>query len=221
MIWTRGVDTDAFSPSHRSEDLRSRWHVSERRPAILYVGRVSREKGLDLLPLLRECLHSRRIEHQFVIAGDGPMRRELQRRLPDAVFTGVLNRQDVAAAFAAGDVFLFPSRTDTAGNVVLEAQASGLPVLVSDGGGPKENILPGRTGFVVSRMDADAWADALVPLLRDAAARKQTGEAARRYAESRRWEVALEPLYRAYREVALAPRSQPLSTAAVEQGFAS
>src|SRR5215470_11129152 len=177
-IWTRGIDTEAFSPSRRSEQLRRAWHVCDRRPAVIYVGRVSREKGLDLLPALRDRLHRRGIEHQLVIAGDGPMRRELQSRLGDAVFTGVLNRRDVAEAFASGDVFVFPSRTDTAGNVVLEAQASGLPVVVSDAGGPKENMLPGSTGVVVSSSDPDDWADALVPLLQNAAERKRLGDAA-------------------------------------------
>ena len=200
LVWSRGVDTNDFSPAHRCERLRAGWGVSDRRPAILYVGRVSAEKGLHLLPAIQAALDELRLPHRFVIAGTGPMVGELRSTLREAVFTGVLDRAEVARAFASADVFVFPSRTDTAGNVVLEAQASGLPVLVADAGGPKENMLSGRTGFIVSG-DASSWAQALVPLLRDLQLRRRLGAAARDYARTRRWEEALAPLYRTYREV--------------------
>ena len=161
--WVRGVDCDAFSPDRRSRQLREEWGVDDHRPAILYVGRVSREKGLDLLPALQVRLHALGVDHRFVIAGDGPMLGELRAGLEDAVFTGALSRPEVARAFGSADVFVFPSRTDTAGNMVLEAQASGLPVLVSDAGGPKENMVPGQTGIVVSGTDPVQWAAALAP----------------------------------------------------------
>jgi glycosyltransferase involved in cell wall biosynthesis len=93
-------------------------------------------------------------------------------------------------------VFLFPSRTDTAGNVVLEAQASGLPVLVSDAGGPRENLQPGRTGCVCGTL-LD-FARRAAELVRNADKRQQFGAAARQCALTRRWETALEPLYRSY-----------------------
>ena len=86
------------------------------------------------------------LDHRLVVVGDGPLPRELAAACPDAVFTGMLGRDAVAEAFASADLFVFPSRTDTAGNVVLEAQASGLPVLVSDAGGPRENIIVGDHG---------------------------------------------------------------------------
>ena len=130
-------------------------------PAILYVGRVSWEKGLRLMALLSRRLHARCIAHRIVVAGGGPALAELKRQLPDAVFTGNLSRPAVAEAFASADVFAFPSRTDTAGNVVLEAQASGLPVVVSDAGGPRENLVPGETGLVCEGSDPEAWADAV------------------------------------------------------------
>ncbi len=205
-IWTRGVDTDAFSPVHRSEHLRRSWRVSSERPAILYVGRISREKGLDLLPVLERRLREVGIPHRFILVGHGPMLQELRETLDDAVFTGSLDRQAVAAAFAAADIFLFPSRTDTAGNVVLEAQASGVPVLVSDAGGPRENMRPGVTGAVVSGIDPDGWVDALARLLCDQALRVRMGQHAREYACGRRWDTALQPLYRTYQDVLVARR---------------
>jgi glycosyltransferase involved in cell wall biosynthesis len=193
-IWTRGVDTDAFTPSRR-------WGVSDQRPAILYVGRVSREKGLDVLCGLQRSLGLLGLRYRLIIAGAGPMVPELRSRLDDAVFTGTLNRDDVATAFASADLLLFPSRTDTAGNVVLEAQASALPVIVSDAGGPSENMVHGQTGFIVSGVGPDAWAWWLVPLLRDRQLRLRLGANARRYALSRSWASSLEPLYQTYQDL--------------------
>jgi glycosyltransferase involved in cell wall biosynthesis len=200
VVWPRGVDTDLFAPAKRSCALREAWHVSDKRPAILYVGRVSREKGLALLPAIRDRLHALGLEHRLVIAGQGPMAPELRAQLPDAVFTGVLSRAQVSEVFASADVFLFPSRTDTAGNVVLEAQASGLPVVLSSDGGPRENVAEGRSALVCQSDDPREWATALAK----AAASRGMGQAAREYALTRRWEDALEPLYRAYREVCVA-----------------
>ncbi len=200
-IWTRGVDTTLFSPARRSEHMRESWHVDHRRPAILYVGRISREKGLDLLVPLQRRLHALGIQHRFIIAGQGPMLDELKRTLPDAVFTGVLSREAVATAFASADLFLFPSRTDTAGNVVLEAQASGLPVVVSTCGGPSENMQPHRTGLTCDTVDVEEWAAAVATILRAPERRAAMAEVARTYALSRQWTQALSPLYATYEEM--------------------
>jgi glycosyltransferase involved in cell wall biosynthesis len=202
-LWPRGVDTSLFSPSKRSTTLRNSWHVSDRRPALLYVGRVSKEKQLLLLPAVQNRLHRMGVEHRFVIAGGGPLLPELKTLMPEAVFTGPLSREAVADAFASSDLFVFPSRTDTAGNVVLEAQASGLPVMISGSGGPRENMLAGRTGLVCHRDDADEWAQAIAGLLRDRSRHAAMRAAAREYASSRTWEVALQPLYRAYQDAAM------------------
>jgi glycosyltransferase involved in cell wall biosynthesis len=129
------------------------------------------------------------------------MEEELRAGLPGAVFTGVLHGERLAAAYASADAFVFPSRTDTAGNVVLEAQASGLPVLVSGSGGPRENMVDGQTGHVVHDAAPEAWLHRLVPLLDHARYREAMGAAARRYAEGRTWERALEPLFRTYRQL--------------------
>jgi glycosyltransferase involved in cell wall biosynthesis len=118
-VWPRGVDATLFCPSKRSAALRDLWHVADRRPALLYVGRVSREKGLIQLPAISDRLHAMGLEHRFVIVGDGPLLPTLRASLPDAVFTGVLSRAAVAKVFASADCFVFPSSTDTAGNVVL------------------------------------------------------------------------------------------------------
>lgn len=212
-IWPRGVDTELFQPSRRSASWRREWRVAEDRPALLYVGRLSREKGLLRLPLLSAALHRRGIDHRLVFAGDGPVRRELSDACPDAVFLGSLDRGAVATAFASSDVFVFPSTTDTAGNVVLEAQASGVPVVVSATGGPKENLLPGQTGLVCDD-DLVTWMDALSWLTGSRETRRDMGEAARGYALTRRWDLALAPLYDAYRAVSRGASGQRLVEAA-------
>jgi glycosyltransferase involved in cell wall biosynthesis len=195
-VWRRGVSNTLFNPARRSAELRERWGVSADRPALLYVGRVSREKGLSLLRPLSRFLEYAGVAHRLVIVGDGPMRSALAASCPDAIFTGTMTPDGVATAMASADLFVFPSETDTAGNVVLEAQASGLPVLVSRIGGPSENMRHGDTGFACG--DLTDFARRAAQLLRNAGRRSEYSEAARRYAMTRSWESALEPLYRAY-----------------------
>jgi glycosyltransferase involved in cell wall biosynthesis len=201
-IWTRGVDTERFAPSRRSAAMRQAWGVDDARPALIYVGRLSREKGLELVPAIARTLRDAGVDHRLVFVGDGPMRQALQQACPDAVFTGALPHVDVATAMASADVFLFPSRTDTLGNVVLEAQASGVPVLVSDAGGPRENIVEGETGFVCAERGALDMPVRTLQLASDRTKRVAMGEAARAYALSRSWTSAMAPLYEAWREVA-------------------
>lgn len=200
VVWRRGVDTALFDPGRRRRDLRDQWRARDR-PVLLYVGRVSREKGLALLPELQASIYGRGISHRLVIVGDGPYRRELGRLCPDAVFTGTLGRQDVADAYASADLFVFPSTTDTAGNVVLEAQASGLPAVVADAGGPREQMVPGVTGLVTDG-SVRQLGEAVAVLARDTTVRRQMSAAARAFACTRRWSDALAPLYETWREVA-------------------
>jgi glycosyltransferase involved in cell wall biosynthesis len=200
-LWTRGVDTDQFTPAKRSAALRETWGVSDARPALIYVGRLSREKGLELIPSIARTLRDAGVDHRFVFVGDGPMRSALQQSCPDAVFTGALPHAEVATLMASADLFIFPSRTDTLGNVVLEAQACGIPVLVSDAGGPRENIREGESGFVCSEGGALEMRVRALQLASDRTRRVAMGEAARAYALSRSWTSAMAPLYDAYREV--------------------
>jgi glycosyltransferase involved in cell wall biosynthesis len=199
-IWSRGIDTCRFRPGLRSRALREAWNVSDDRPAILYAGRLSREKGLACVPRVHEALVSRGLPHRFVFAGDGPMREELSKLSRDAVFTGTLTHDDMAVAMASADLFVFPSATDSLGNVVLEAQASGLPVLVTDQGGPRENLLHGVSGQVLPAGDANAFAACIADLLTNPDRRSRMSEAARSYAVTRGWQPALDALYRAWRD---------------------
>jgi glycosyltransferase involved in cell wall biosynthesis len=197
-IWSRGVDARKFSPARASQSWRDMWHVDASRPAILYVGRLSREKGLDLIGPIRHRLRRHGVDHQFVFVGDGPMRPALAALCPDGVFLGTLPHDRVAVAMASSDLFLFPSTTDTLGNVVLEAQASGLPVIVSDQGGPSQQVLPNVSGVVCPARDDRAFSAAILRLIRAPEERMAMSRAARAYADTRDWPRALEPLLSAW-----------------------
>lgn len=196
FIFTRGTDLDFYNPRHRDEEY-YKPHGIAGRVIFVYTGRVSREKNLDVVidaftrdPLLQE-------KAALAIVGDGPYREELQRRdlPPMIVFPGFVKGRELARAYAAGDVFVFPSTTDTYGNSVLEAQASGLPALVSNEGGPKEIILPGESGFALPGYDPDAWRAAMRSLVESGDLRQRMAAAARARAATRDWTTAFREFW--------------------------
>lgn len=202
----RGVDTSGFSPAFRGEGWRATWGA--RQPIkVLYVGRVSREKNLPLLAEAFRLLAARRRDLCLVVVGDGPYRDSMQtalRGLP-VHFPGVLKGADLATAYASCDLFAFPSETDTYGRVVLEAQASGLPVVVSASGGPKDAMLEGRTGLVVRPMTAAALAGAIEGLAASDVARARMGGQARRFALARTLDTSFNAFWNLHRRLAAAP----------------
>ncbi|HEV3074810.1 MAG TPA: glycosyltransferase, partial [Thermoanaerobaculia bacterium] len=139
----RGVDADFFHPGKRDGRFYRRFGIDGAAFKFLYVGRVSLEKNLDALMTSFQGFLDGGRQAQLVVVGDGPYLKELARRYrrPEILFTGFLHGEDLARAYAGADVFVFPSTTDTFGNVVLEAQAAGLPAIVSDRGGPQEIVL--------------------------------------------------------------------------------
>lgn len=199
-LFPRGVDTRRFHPDKRNDAfIRERFQV--RAPLrLLYVGRISREKNLSALADAFRMLSRRRHDVQLVVVGDGPYRARLEEELRDtpAVFTGYLGGDDLARVYASCDLFVFPSTTDTFGNVVLEAQASGLPVLVTHDGGPKENMIPGITGLVVDG-HAESLLHGMERLLGDRGAMRKMGAAARRAMEERSFERAFDETWGMYR----------------------
>lgn len=200
-VWGRGVDTDLFNPDRRSAWLRAAWRADDTRPVLMYVGRISEEKGVRQLPALHDELQRLGHAHRLVVIGDGPLRAEIARQCPDAVCPGTIGKESLADAYASADVFVFPSTTDTAGNVVLEAQSSGLPVVVSDVGGPKEQMRAGETGLVCGNAPGE-WTSAIARLLDDSGGRRAMGRAARAFAMTRTWEATLTPLFDTYRAMA-------------------
>lgn len=166
-----------FSPEHRDPSLWQRLGVTQSR-RVLYVGRISEEKNLRLLASSWRWVAGRVPDAALVVAGEGPFLPELKRLLEGtpAYFLGHQNDAQLGPLYASADLFAFPSRTDTLGQVVLEAMSSGLPAIVSDTGGPSELVDDGHTGLVLparSESDVNVWAEALVRLLEDGALRQR------------------------------------------------
>jgi phosphatidylinositol alpha 1,6-mannosyltransferase len=201
-LWSRGIDLKAFAPAFRDPALRERAGAGDDSPLLLLVSRLVREKDLADLVEVDRILRERGVRFRLALVGDGPMREELEAALPHATFAGHQSGEALAHWYASSDVFVFPSTTETLGNVVLEALASGVPAVVVDRGGPQDLIDPGETGFVARSNDPADLADRLEPLLRDRELRLRMGEAARARASDRDWEAINGRLVESYAEVA-------------------
>ena len=194
-ILPRGLDTDLFHPSKRNPDFWKRHGHWNNKVVLLYVGRISKEKDLDVIVATVRRLEEEKLPVQMVFVGAGPYLKELERALPQACFTGALYGADLAAAYASADIFLFPSTTDTYGNVVVEAHASGLPTVVSDTGGPKELVQHGVTGFITRSLDGEDFTRAVRELVTDPTLRQRQGLAARESVNDRDWERAFRTFW--------------------------
>ena len=192
-LMQRGVDTELFSPARRTRD------PDDPVMRLGYVGRLSIEKNIALLGRLQRELAAAGIGHvQFLIVGQGGEEDSLRRELRDAHFAGVLRGAALAAAYADMDLLVFPSHTDTFGNVVLEALASGVPAIVTPDGGPKFIVQDGVTGFVVPD---DGFAGAVTALLHDRTRLQNMRIAAREYALRCSWDAVFDQVYAAYEAV--------------------
>jgi glycosyltransferase involved in cell wall biosynthesis len=199
-VYPRGIDVERFNPGKRNGFYESRFGIRSG-TKLLYVGRISREKNLHVLQTAFRKLLAGVGNVHLIIVGDGPYLREMKMALAGTpcTFTGYLSGEELCAAYASSDVFVFPSATDTFGNVVLEAQASGLPVIVTDSGGPVENLLPGQSGIVVPANEAGPLEEAMKLLCADAGLRRRMGASARRYMEDRSFEAAFIRTWEMYR----------------------
>ncbi len=175
----RGVDTRLFSPVRRDPRLRSQWGANDSVLVMAYVGRMAAEKNLDALLAAYEAVRSQRADTRLLLVGDGPMRDVLRSRCPQAIFAGHRSGEDLAAHYASADVFLFPSLTETFGNVTTEAMASGLPVVAFNSAAAAQLIQHGRNGALAAGVDQPAFVRAALPLAGDAGLRASLGAAAR------------------------------------------
>jgi phosphatidylinositol alpha 1,6-mannosyltransferase len=200
-LWSRGIDLARFDPAHRSAELRALAGAGDDTPVLLMVSRLVKEKDMaDLVEMERE-LRRRGNTHRLVLVGDGPMRAELEAALPHAYFAGHQTGEALARWYASGDVFVFPSTTETFGNVVTEAQASGLPTVVVDRGGPPDQVEPGETGWIARPNDPADLAGRVEGLLRNDGERRRMGRAAREAARARDWAAINGRLLESYRRV--------------------
>ena len=202
-LFPRGVDTNRFHPSRRNEKfLKERFKAGDG-PKVLYVGRISKEKDLHILAQAFIDLTRTIKDAELVIVGDGPYLNDFKDLLAGSpcIFTGFLEGDELSSTYASCDLFAFPSATDTFGNVVLEAQASGLPVIVTNCGGPCENMIPDKTGLIVPAGEVQSLLDALKLLLSNPARLKEMGKAARLSMEDRSYEGAFDETWQLYQKI--------------------
>lgn len=207
-LWGRGVDTRCFAPSRRSISWRRRLGIADDQPLIGFVARLRWEKGLATLAAVLERLAASGSSFASFVAGDGPARAELERRCPQTIFLGELGVAELARAYASADLFLYPSATETFGNVTLEAMASGLPTICADATGSRSLVIPGETGELLPPGDVEGFAAAVAALLLDPERRRAMGLAARARAEQRSWDRAIDQVVAHWDDAIFAPRSQ-------------
>jgi glycosyltransferase involved in cell wall biosynthesis len=191
---SRGVDSQLFHPAKRDNALRESWGLGNDDIAVLHVGRLAQEKNLGVLKrcfdVLRSTYPQRRLK--LIIVGDGPQRPLLEHDLPDAVFCGTQRGEELARHYASGDLFLFPSLTETFGNVVLEAMASGLGVVAYDQAAATQHIRHGYNGVLAMPGDEEAFCDAANWLLEEPENLRRARLNARQHASRQGWPAIIE-----------------------------
>ncbi|MEX2414837.1 MAG: glycosyltransferase family 1 protein [Paenibacillaceae bacterium] len=200
-IWNRGVDCSLFHPERRSSKLRERYNIKEPH-LFLYVGRLALEKDMDVLTgIMRKLPASISEQVHWLIVGEGPMLNELKAtELPRVTFTGYLKGEALAEAYASSNLFVFPSSSETFGNVVLESLAAGLPVVGARSGGVQEIIDHGRNGLLCPAKDTDAFVRSILTLIDNPELLVSMGGEGRRYALTQSWDSIFDSLLDNYRQ---------------------
>jgi glycosyltransferase involved in cell wall biosynthesis len=199
FLMTRGIDTQLFTPERRTA------HDGIAR--LGYVGRITPEKSVRFLKTLETALLAKGVPpFRFLVVGDGSEKGWLTQNLASAEIPGILRGAELANAYANMDIFVFPSKTDTFGNVVLEAFASGVPAVVTDSGGPRFIVREGQTGFV-GRTDSE-MIEHVTRLLTDPVLRHRMAAAAREQAQGESWDAVFDSVYAGY-QTALHPPQRP------------
>ena len=213
-LWSRGIDKELFDPSRRSEKLRSVWNAVSRK-VILYVGRFVVYKDIEVLMKV----YDRFIDEgqgdrvRFVMIGSGPEDEAMKRRMPEAVFTGYLTGEELAEAYACGDIFLFPSTTEAFCNVALEALASGLPVIVSNAGGCQDIVDRSKGGVVSSAGDVDDFYRKCLELLDNSDCYEELRVRGLAYAATRSWSSVNSVVIETYQQMVDRSRGSVLQEA--------
>ena len=157
-VVSRGVDTKLFNISKRDKSLRSSWGATEKTKVLISVGRMAPEKNLEQVLKTYEALKHTDQEFKLVMVGDGPLKDQFQQRYPDIIFPGMLSQPNLAVYYASSDLFVFPSQTETFGNVTLEALASGIPVLAFDCAAARDWVQTGINGWLVAESNPEGFA---------------------------------------------------------------
>lgn len=196
--WPRGIDTERFTPAKRSPAWRAQYGITADEVVVLHVSRLVREKRLDTLTA---ALNGISAPHRAVIVGDGPDRGFAEQQLPHAIFTGFLSGEALAAAYASSDIFVFPSDSESFGNVTLEAMASGTPTICADATGSRSLVAAGDTGYLAPADEPALFADYISQLIKYPALRHRMGEAARARALTFSWDETMARMLGYYQAV--------------------
>ncbi len=193
-LLARGVDAGLFNPARRSDELRRSWGLAEQDIAVLHVGRLAAEKNLDLLVSTFQALQQQAtgLHLRLVVVGDGPLRERLQKQLPDALFCGIQRGETLAQHYASGDIFLFPSLSETFGNVLLEAMASGLGVVAFDQAAAAQHVEDGHNGMLASADDQRTFIEAAGWLMENSENLRRVRLNARQHAARQNWSSIVE-----------------------------
>ncbi len=205
-MWSRGVDRTIFDPSKRDLEWRRAHGLADDEVAIVFLGRLVMEKGLDVFAETIVDLRKRQIPHKVLVIGDGPARGWFEKALPGGIFVGFQTGADLGRALASGDIFFNPSITETFGNVTLEAMACGLPVVAAGATGAASLVVDGETGRLVPPGKPDvfapACAEALAPYCTDNALRRAHGEAGERRSCNYSWDAINQAVVDVYLRLA-------------------
>jgi glycosyltransferase involved in cell wall biosynthesis len=201
-LWPRGVDAQLFDPARRSEQLRAEWGLQPGQLAIIYVGRLAPEKNVQLVMQSYTAIQAETPSARLVWVGSGPEERRLAEACPDCLFAGPRTGEDLARHFASADLFLFPSLTETFGNVVLEAMASGLPVVAFHDAAAAELIHNGQNGRTVRPGNIVDFIATAQELAASREQRRRLGTAARARALQHAWPQLLEQFASLLRQTA-------------------
>ena len=200
-IWTRGVDREQFNPGRRDTDWRRSLGIADEELAVMFLGRLVLEKGLDVFAATIKELERRGVRHHPLVIGEGPAKALFEEQMPTGVFIGQQIGDDLGRAVASADVFLNPSVTEAFGNVTLEAMACALPVVAAAAVGTTSIVRDGQTGTLVKPGDTDGFADALDAYARDPDLRRRHGEAGLAYAATMDWDEINASVLRVYESV--------------------
>ena len=190
-LWGRGVDTERFSPVQRSAAWRRSLGVSDDEVLVTFISRLVWEKRLDVFADVVAELQQRGLPVRSLVVGDGPARDELAERMPGTIFTGHLGGDALARAYASSDIFVFPSDTETFGNVTLEAMASGVPTVCADATGSASLVEHGTTGYLAPPGDVATFVEHVAQLVENPVVRHEMGCAALARAQEYEWDAIL------------------------------
>lgn len=199
-IWSRGVDREQFNPERHDMAWRRSLNIADDELAVVFLGRLVLEKGLEDFASALDLLRERGVPHHGLVIGKGPARDWFQERMPNGVFVGHLVGDELGHALASGDVFLNPSVTEAFGNVTQEAMACALPVIAARATGTTSLVRDGENGTLVDPGDIEGYADALEAYCRDPDLRRRHGEAGLAFARTRDWDTINSVVLDVYRK---------------------